>query len=339
MTLGQVDTTTTLERDETMAVIETGEEATVRVARQDVAELRGLCPDTAEARRAWARFDAIAGVRWMDDDVFATYSANKGRRKVEWDRPGLMLAMRYDGDTESCMFTGDKWWTDSYRLVREGGERGWQVPPVRGCTGSGNMLRLDEWLSAAEMADVLKAGGRPEVYAVAHAVREVRDMVDSGSRASARLSVLADACEAQSPDFMSLVRATENRSEVQVWPSRLCAGEPSDTVVLEGEGVAMKVNAAYLAAFRGDCELWAHDAMKPVRLTVDGETVGLLMPIRYPGAVVPMLADCDGDQLFMRAVADLASSRLWNGKKMLAQADPRLFELVGRLGIVAGGVR
>jgi hypothetical protein len=229
---------------------------------------------------------------------------------------------------------GRAWWTDSYRLIRQGGNRGWRqaemVPAVRDSDG---LLIFAEWMAPAEVGAIARAGGPTQVVARADEVRKVRDLLDEGGKAWRKLDQLATACEATAPDFGKLIRDAEGRVESQVRPVRLIASDAFDTAVLESaEGMSVHVNADYLAAFRGDVTLWAVHPDKMVRVDWEGETVGLLMPVR--GEVTP-LAACDMDKLMMAAAHDLAGARLWQGKKMVEAASAKVFELLRRLDVLA----
>jgi hypothetical protein len=324
MTVDSVTTETTTERDSAMTMTE--ETTTTDTMREWVAELRELAPATAEVRRLWARFDAVQGAAWLADDVLATYNANKGkRRRYDMDRPGLMLGMRGED--------GAAWWTDSYRLHRQGSGRGWEVPAVRG--DASGVLALDEWLGGPELAEVVRSGGPIAVAPTREAVDAVRALLaDQHGKAARKLMSLATACETVAPKFWSLLQAAEGRPETVVAPTRLAPQQTGDLAVLEdGQGLAVSVNLSYLAAFHPDCVFHAHDGLKPVRAVVDGRTVGLLMPVRFGDGTSTTYQDDDG-VLFGRAVRDMVDAKLWNGKKMLAE-DPRVFELLRKLDVMA----
>jgi hypothetical protein len=301
----------------------TEELTTTDTVREWVTELRELAPATAEVRRLWARFDAVAGVRWLDDDVLATYNANKGkRRKYDQDRPGLMFGMRHSD--------GSAWWTDSYRLHREGSGRGWEVPAVRG--DESGVLALDEWLSGPELAEVVRSGGPATVAPTREAIDAVRALLaDQRGKGYGALSSLIVAADTQAPDFESLLPAAWTHPPSVVAPTRLVPNAPQDVAVMESDRVVAAVNVAYLAAFHADCTFHAVDGLKPLQAVLDGKTVGLLMPVRGDWA---RTVDWDSETLFGRAVRDMVRSRVWNGKKML-QADPRVFELLRKLDAMA----
>jgi hypothetical protein len=298
-----------------------------------VGELRRLAPDTAKARTMWARFDAIAGNRWFDRDTFIAMGEFGKRRNHDWDRPALALSIR----TED----GKAWWTNSYLLVGQHGTSSkWTIPAVR---SEANELDLAEWMSAAAVAAIVRRGGNPKVAATKDALMHLHGMVwDDGTngdrdagKAAQVLGDLAAAAEAVAPNVQTLIDGATNRKQRKVIPGRMVANVyGAEMVVLvdyqTGEDVTV-VNAAYLASFTSGATLMAaagdDGETKPIAVMVDGELVGLLMPIRRTLAAHP----ADVRTMFMAAVKDLLASKVWGLKATMDKATPDMWSALNNL--------